>query len=275
MKEEPEIDNLKRIAAETRLLVIRMSHAARTAHLGSSLSCIDILTALYGSILRIDPANSADPNRDRCILSKGHAVSALYACLAKHGFFPEELLREFNEDGSSLPEQPSPGCVPGLEWATGSLGHGLPVALGMALAARIKGQGYHCFAVLSDGECEEGSVWEAAMMAAKQGAENLVAVIDYNKLQATGRVNEIMQVEPLREKWESFGWHAAEVDGHDLEALTASLRAAVENKGAPSAIIAHTIKGKGVSFMEDDNNWHYRSPSGEEVEAAKAELGLA
>jgi len=275
LKTAPDTESLKRAAAESRLRVIEMSCRAKTAHLGSALSSIDILTALYGSVLRIDPEQPDDPDRDRCLLSKGHAISGMYACLAKWGFFPEEELARYNEEGFRLPEQPSPGCAPGIEWATGSLGHGLSVALGMALAGRIQGRSYDCYAVMSDGECEEGSVWEAAMMAAKKGADHLVAVIDYNKLQATGRVNEIMEMDPLPDKWRSFGWECKEVDGHDMEALVSTLEWARDVRGKPAVIVAHTVKGKGVSFMEDDNNWHYRSPTEEEVAEAKIQLGLA
>ncbi len=275
MNQTTDINTLKRAAAETRLDVLKMSCRAKTAHLGGALSCLDILTVLYCAILNIDPENPQAPHRDRCLLSKGHAVSALYATLAKWGFFSEDELQNYNAENSFLPEQPSPGCAPGIEWATGSLGHGLSVALGMTLAARIKGYRYNCYAVLSDGECEEGSVWEAAMMAAKQNADGHVAIVDYNKLQATGRVNEIMSMDPLPDKWRAFGWHCQEIDGHDVNALLQALETARGVKGQPAVIVAHTIKGRGVSFMEDDNNWHYRSPNEEEILTAKAELGLA
>ena len=266
--------NLRGIAAAVRGHVIEMSHLAGTAHLASALSCVDILVAAYWRALRIDAEQPSDPDRDRFILSKGHAISALYAVLALRGFFPVEALQTYNQDGGCLPEQPSPQCVPGVELATGSLGHGLPVGVGMALAARIQGRDYRVVVVLSDGECNEGSVWEAALFAPAQRLENLMVVVDYNKWQATGRSHEIMALQPLSRKWEAFGWRTCEVDGHDLEALEAALSQAPDGSGQPLAIIAHTVKGKGVSFMEDDNNWHYRSPSAEELARARQELGL-
>lgn len=268
MSERP----LHETAALVRAEVIRMSQRAGTAHLASSLSCIDILVAAYWRVLRIDAKNPQAADRDRLILSKGHAVSALYACLAHKGFFPVSELLAYNADGGHLPEQPSPGCAPGVEWATGSLGHGLGVGLGVALAGRIQKRSYRVFVVLSDGECNEGSVWEAAMFAPQQKAGNLTAIIDYNKWQATGRSEEIMSLKPLAEKWKAFGWDAVEVDGHDLEALTREM--SVEHPDRPRALIAHTVKGRGVSFMQDDNNWHYRSPTEEEVSLAEIELGI-
>jgi transketolase len=251
-----------------------MSHVAKTPHLGSSLSCVDILVAAYWGALRIDPAEPLDPGRDRFILSKGHAATALYATLAWRGFFDRSLLDTFDCDGGRLAEHPSLHAVPGVEASTGSLGHGLSLALGMALAQRIQGHKFRCFVLMSDGECQEGSVWEAAMFAAAQRIDNVAAIVDYNKWQATGRTNEIMALEPLAEKWRAFGWTTHEVDGHDLGALIAAIGRLPDGSRKPVAVIAHTVKGKGVSFMEDDNNWHYRIPTAEEVRAAHQELGL-
>jgi transketolase len=267
-------DAMKALARRIRGRLVQMSHAAETPHLGSSLSCVDILVAAYWGVLRIDPTNPRDPGRDRFVLSKGHAATALYATLALRGFFPEALLDTFNQDGGALPEHPSLQCVPGVEAATGSLGHGLSLALGMALAERIQGRHPRFFVLLSDGECEEGSVWEAALFAPIHAVDNLVAVVDYNKWQATGRSEETMALRPLRAKWEAFGWSATEVDGHDVEALVQVLRGVSDGSGRPIAVVAHTVKGKGVSFMEDDNNWHYRIPTAGEVRAAHEELGL-
>jgi transketolase len=276
--EEPDHQapaDLDLLARRIRLHLVEMSHKAGTPHLGSALSCVDILVAAYFGSARIDPSQPKDPLRDRCILSKGHAATALYATLAERGFFPLAWLDSFAQRGSHLAEQPAPNCAPGVELATGSLGHGLPVGAGMALAARIQQQDYRVFVVMSDGECNEGSVWEAAMFAPANGIDKLAVVVDYNKWQATGRSNEVMMLSPLVKKWEAFGWSASEIDGHDPLALAQALSRVPDGSGKPVALIAHTIKGKGVSFMEDDNNWHYRVPKAEEVAAAKRELGFA
>jgi transketolase len=263
------------IARRVRGRVVEMSHRARTPHLGSSLSCVDILVAAYFGALRLDPQRPEDAGRDRFILSKGHAATALYAVLAERGFCPAAALDDYAEPGAALGEHPSRGCLPGVEVASGSLGHGLSLGLGLALAGRLRGLDYRVMVCLSDGECDEGTVWEAALLAAAQHASALTAVIDYNQWQATGRSNEVMALDPLADKWTAFGWRACEVDGHDIEALVTELSAAPDEEGRPTAIVAHTVKGKGVSFMEDDNNWHYRIPNAEEVDAARRELGLA
>jgi transketolase len=275
MSTTPSSAELKHIAAKLRGQVVLMSHQAGTPHLGSSLSCVDLLVAVYWTALHIDPARPDDPNRDRFILSKGHAAMALYATLAERGFFDRSLLDTFAQNGAALAEQPAPDCAPGVELATGSLGHGLPVALGLALGARIQKKSYRTYVVLSDGECNEGTVWEAALVAPALGLHDLTILIDFNKWQATGRSEEVTSLTPLRDKWAAFGWEAVEVDGHDIDAIAKLLqRKPGETKGKPLAIIAHTVKGRGVSFMEDDNNWHYRIPKESEVEKAFAELGL-
>ena len=215
------------------------------------------------------------PERDRFILSKGHAATALYAVLAQRGYFPQDLLKKYALPGSSLVEHPVLGSVPGVEVTSGSLGHGLSLGLGMALAGRIQGFKFRVYVLLSDGECNEGSVWEAAMLAPSHHLENVVVIVDYNKWQATGRSEEILALAPLGKKWEAFGWSVKEVDGHDLAALAPVLSQIPDGSGKPVAIIAHTVKGKGVSFMEDDNNWHYRIPTAQEMEKAKHELGVA
>lgn len=261
-------------ARRIRGTLVEMSHRAETPHLGSSLSCVDVLVAAYWGALSVDPARATDEARDRFILSKGHAVSALYATLSARGFFPEEWLKTFNVPGGRLPEQPSPGCVPGVELATGSLGHGLPVGGGMALAGRLKNQSYRVYVLMSDGECNEGSVWEAAMFAGARGLDRLVAIVDYNKWQATGRSDEVLQLAPMKEKWQAAGWSATDVDGHDVGALVNLMRNVPDGSGKPVAIIAHTVKGKGVSFMENNNDWHYRSPNDADLQNARKELGL-
>jgi transketolase len=265
--------SLDLIARRIRHRLIRISHDAKSAHLGGALSCVDLLVALYWEVMRIDPANPLEPTRDRLIFSKGHAVSALYVTLSMRGFFPMEKLDSYNRPGSDLPEQPSPGCTPGVEWATGSLGHGLGVGLGMALASKINKTPYSTYVMMSDGECQEGSVWEAAMLAPRLPIAPLTVLVDFNGWQATGRSREIMQMEPLHEKWASFGWDACEVDGHNIPAILDALMR--PSDGTPKAIIARTTKGKGVSFIEDDNNWHYRSPSAEEVTRAAIELRIS
>jgi transketolase len=269
-----DISALEKLARELRYQVVQLSHNAGTPHLGSALSCIDILVAAYWRALRIDPAQPADFERDRFILSKGHAASALYTALSARGFFPESWLDSFGRHGSKLAEQPAPRCAPGVELATGSLGHGLPVGIGMALAARLSKKDYRTFVVMSDGECNEGSVWEAALFAPAQRLGRLVVVIDYNKWQATGRSNEVLNLPSLVDKWRAFGWAAREVDGHSMRELVDALSSDFPAEGPPTALIAHTVKGKGVSFMEDDNNWHYRIPTGAEVGAAAQELAL-
>ena len=270
------IPELARLARETRARVIENAHRTQTPHLGSCLSCVDILIAAYFHSLRLDTSQPRASQRDRFILSKGHAAPALFQVLALRGFYPLSLLEEYGQDGSLFAEHPpTPDHLPGIEAATGSLGHGLPMGLGMALAGRIQGQAYNVVALSSDGECNEGSIWEAAMFAAAQKMERLCVVVDFNRWQATGRTEEITGLNPLADKWRAFGWSTYETDGHDLDALVKHLSAVPDGSGRPVAIIAHTVKGKGVSFMEDDNNWHYRIPKAEEVAAAKKELGVA
>lgn len=265
---------LEEQARELRYQLVEMSRDGKAPHLGSSLSCVDLILAAYATFLRIDPKDPENPSRDRFILSKGHAITTLYAILAQFGFFPKELLKTFNKDGGSLPEHPSPHCVPGVEMATGSLGHGLSVGIGQALAGRIQNSSYRVMALLSDGECNEGSVWEAALFGAAQKLDNLIAIVDFNKWQATGRSEEVMQLSPLKEKWTSFGWQSYEIDGNNFSEILAVFAKIGEIPGKPTAIIAHTVKGKGISFMEDDNNWHYRIPNDEELGRAKLELGI-
>jgi transketolase len=269
------VNDLEGLAREMRGRIIETSHRAEIPHLGSCLSCVDILTVLYFSILQIDPSHPRAEDRDRFILSKGHAAPALFQILAMRGFYSEKMLDTYGENGSVFAEHPpAPDDLPGIEAATGSLGHGLPMALGMALSARILKKNYNVYAVLSDGECNEGSIWEAALFAAAQNMSNVCIVVDFNKWQATGRSCEVMALNSLSEKWNAFGWNTYEIDGHDIQALTQSLKKFPAENKKPTAIIAHTIKGKGVSFMEDDNNWHYCIPTAEQVLAAKQELFL-
>ena len=269
-----DIGSLEPIAQMLRYRIIKTSHESGTPHLGSCLSCTDLLVFFYWHILNIDPQDPSNAQRDRFLLSKGHAAPALFQVLAERGFYPKSDLDGYGEDGSLFGEHPpTPSALPGIEAATGSLGLGLPMGLGMALASRISDVPYSVYAILSDGECNEGSVWEAALLAAAQNVSNLTVAIDYNKWQATGRSDEVLGLAPLAEKWRAFGWCVTEIDGHDFVQMSDAIE---KNKAdpRPKAIIANTIKGRGVSFMEDDNNWHYRIPTADEVKLAAQELGI-
>jgi len=250
-----------------------MVAGAQVAHVASALSCVEILVSLYFGHARVFPREPSLPERDRIILSKGHAAAALYACLAERGFFPTEMLERFACNGSLLGEHPHFGDVPGVECTSGFLGHGLGIGIGMALAMRMAGSKSSVYVVLSDGECNEGSTWEAALWAPAHGLSSVTAIIDFNGLQACGKSTEITCLEPLAGKWAAFGWEALEVDGHDMCAITDALRAPRGEK--PRAIVARTVKGKGVSFMEHNLEWHYRPPSPQDLAKALAELGGA
>lgn len=232
----------------------------------------DILAVLYTRVLRIDPANPRDLDRDRFVLSKGHSSAILYAALAERGFFPTAQLDSFCRDGSALTGHISHG-VSGVEVSTGSLGHGLPIAVGMALAAKADRRPYRVFCLLSDGECDEGSNWEAILFAPHHRLDNLVAIVDYNKIQSFGSVSEVLELEPFAAKWRAFGWHTVEVDGHRADALDGAFRAVPQVPDRPTVVIAHTVKGRGVDFMENRLEWHYRSPSDNQLAEALAELG--
>jgi len=251
-----------------------MTAQANASHVGASLSMADILAVLYGELLRVDPQRPDWSARDRLVLSKGHGAAALYAVLAERGYFPIDWLARFCEDHQPLAGHVTSAGVPGVEVSTGSLGHGLPIALGMALAARADGNGTRTVAVLSDGDLNEGSSWEAIMLAGHLRLSELTAVVDANRIQSFGAVAEVLEIEPLAEKWRSWGWSVADIDGHDHAALRRALGPAEADSGtAPRAVIARTVKGKGVSFMEDRLEWHYRSPRGDELQRALAELG--
>lgn len=266
-------NNLNLISNSLRKKIINTSARCNIPHLGSCLSCIDILVFLYWEELKLYSKDSTNISRDRFVLSKGHGAPALFQVLAEREFFDRKLLDEFGEPGSVFHEHPpKPGLIPGIEAATGSLGHGFPMALGMALSEKINSMNFYTYALISDGECNEGTIWEAAMLAASNKVNKLTAIIDYNKWQATGRSNEIMPLEPLDEKWRSFGWHVIEINGHDFDEMKIAFETCKSIDDKPSIIIAHTIKGKGISFMEDDNNWHYRIPNQEELNLAIKEL---
>ena len=257
-----------------RKMILAMHNAAQTSHIGSAFSCVDILTALYFAVLKINPKDPLNKKRDRFILSKGHAISALYATLAEKKFFPEILLKQYCCNGGLLPGHATRGSVPGVEASTGSLGHGLPIGSGIAFAGKADGFNYRVFVLMSDGECNEGSVWEAALFAAQHQLDNLVGIIDYNKLQGFGSTKDILELEPLKDKWLSFGWAVKEVDGHDHEKVIKILQKTPIKKNKPNLIIAHTVKGKGVPFMENKMEWHYKSTNSDQYKEALAQLNL-
>lgn len=262
----------KELAKRIRRHVLRMTNLSGGSHVGSCLSIADIMAVLYGGILKVDPKNPKWAGRDRFILSKGHAGAAVYAALAETGFFDVDRLDTHYQDGSSLSGHVSHHGVPGVELSTGSLGHGLGVATGMCKAFKLAHSGSRVFVLMSDGECDEGSIWEAALFAQHHQLDNLVVIIDYNKIQSLASVAETVQLEPFVSKWRAFNWGVAEIDGHDHSALLQAFGRLPFAAGRPSAILAHTTKGKGVSFMENSVLWHYRAPVGEEYERAAAEI---
>jgi len=261
------------LALLIRRHAVRMASSGGSSHVAAALSCADVLAVLYADILKIEPANPLDPDRDRFILSKGHAGSAIYATLAELGFMPLEWLRTHHQDGSLLSGHVSHKGIPGVEVSTGSLGHGLSIGAGMAKAAQLQDKGWRVFVLQSDGECDEGSVWEAAMFAAHHRLSNLVALVDYNKIQSLASVAETLALEPFEDKWRAFGWSVARVDGHDHDAMRRALSGVPLDAQKPTCVILDTIKGKGVSFMESTILWHYRSPQGDELTRALRELG--
>ncbi len=269
--QEKEFSFFRNFSKKIRLNVIKMTSTGNSSHVGSALSIVDILTVLYSRILNFDVDNPKDPNRDRFILSKGHAGVAVYAVLAHVGFFPESYLKDHYQNGSKFSGHISHVGIPGIELSTGSLGHGLGIGSGMALAGKLNKRNYKVYVLMSDGEFDEGSNWEAILFAAHRKLDNLVAIVDYNKLQSMESKEKTLNIEPFVEKWKSFGWNVSEVDGHNFSAIINSLEGFAQN-GKPSALICHTVKGKGVSFMENSVLWHYRSPQGDEYEDAISEV---
>ncbi|MFG6486789.1 transketolase [Roseateles sp. BYS78W] len=262
------------LARRMRIQALHMVHRAKASHIGSALSICDIVAVLYGQVLHLDPKQPTAAQRDRFILSKGHACVAVYAALAETGFFPTDDLLKYGQDHSVLMNHVS-HKVAGVEFSTGSLGHGLPFGTGKALAASRSKQTWRTFVLLSDGELGEGSNWEAMMFAAHHQLDNLVAIVDYNKLQSLTTVDKTLRIEPLADKARAFGWSVREVEGHDHTGLTALLGGAPWERGKPSFLIAHTTKGKGVSFMENSVDWHYKSPSHDQLAQALEELNHA
>ena len=265
-------DELSYIARRIRRHIISMTAAVQSGHPGGSLSCADILTALYFRVLRVDPQDPARPDRDRFILSKGHAAPALYATLAERGFFPVEELLTLRKMGSRLQGHTDMTCTPGVEMNSGSEGLGLSFGIGQALAGRLDGWPYRVYVLLGDGECQEGQVWEAALFAHHYKLDNLTAIVDRNRIQLSGFTEDIIALDPLKEKWQAFGWQALEIDGHSFPQLLDALEVARSTRGRPTVLIARTVKGKGVSFMENNPEFHGKAPTPAELEQALKEL---
>lgn len=268
-----ETVQLQKIAQTVRQDIIREVFSAGSGHPGGSLSAADILTALYFSEMNVDPRDPVMKGRDRFVLSKGHAAPALYACLAERGYFPKEDLVTLRKLGSKLQGHPSMKLLPGVEMSTGSLGQGISAAVGMALAGKADGDPGRIYALLGDGELQEGMVWEAAMAAGHYKLDNLCAVVDHNGLQIDGRNEDVMNVMPIAEKFAVFGWNVLEIDGHDMDQILDAFDMAKKCKGMPTVIVAETVKGKGVSFMEGQAGWHGKAPDEEQAKQAMAELG--
>jgi len=266
------VSALREMARRLRRHVITMTAAAGSGHPGGSLSAADIVATLYFKVMRHDPANPQWEDRDRFILSKGHSAPVLYAALAESGYFPTEQLSTLRKADSCLQGHTDRNLTPGVEMTAGSLGMGLSFGIGVALAARLDHRGYRTYVLLGDGECQEGQIWEAALSAAQFKLDNLTAIVDYNEMQLSGWTREIMNLDPLDKKWQAFGWHTTDINGHDCDQILAALQEARSTRGKPTVIIAHTVKGKGVSFMENNVRFHGKAPTPEEAERALREL---
>ena len=260
------------IAREIRREILKATAAAKSGHPGGSLSLAEIMTVLYFEEMSLDPMNPQYQERDRFVMSKGHATPVLYAALALRGFFPVEELATFRQINSRLQGHPDMKHIPGVDFTTGSLGQGLSGALGMALAAKLDHSPRRVYAIIGDGECQEGQIWEAAMAAAHYKLDNLTVILDCNNLQICGEICDVMNIEPIAEKWQAFGWHVVELDGHDFTQIRESICEAKSTKGKPTLLLAHTIKGKGISFMENKAEWHGSAPNAEQLAQALAEL---
>jgi len=265
-------EKLRGISKEIRQEILEMIYRTKSPHIGCSFSMVELLVTLYFKILSVNSANPADPQRDRFLLSKGHGCPTLYAVLAKKGLIEKSLLENFAKDGGILEQHPSYNPKLGVEITSGSLGHGLSIGAGMALAGKYDKAPWRVFVFLGDGELNEGTCWEAIMFSKQHNLDNLIAIVDHNKLQAMAKSSEIINLEPLKQKWETFGWSVKEVDGHNLEEILTALAKIPFEAGKPSCLIAHTIKGKGVSFMENEPCWHDKFPGQEEYQKAKEEL---
>jgi transketolase len=273
MQKTKNVDDLAAVCRNTRRQIVKMITAAKSGHPGGSLSAVEILVTLFFDKLRHDPANPRWEDRDRFILSKGHAAPVLYSVFAQCGYTPEDDLEDLRNLGSIYQGHPDMRFIDALEASTGSLGQGLSIGLGMALGAKLDNRSTRVYVVLGDGEIQEGQIWEAAMFASYHKVDNIVAIVDYNKIQLDGFVKDILDVEPLAEKWKAFGWHVLDIDGHSIPALQAAFDEAAGTKGRPTCIVANTIKGKGVSFMENNPKYHGVAPSQAELETALQEIG--
>lgn len=276
MIEKEIFQDLKTHATRARKDIANMFYKWGHGHFGGAYSCVEILSELYFRVMRVDPQNPKWEDRDRFIMSKGHGAAALFTILAQRGFFPENWLAEYGDLSANLNTHPSMGRVPGLDFSSGSLGHGLPAGMGMAYAAKMDGKDFRTFVLLGDGECDEGMIWEAALAAPHYKLDNLVAIVDRNRLFIAGNTEDCLPLEPFREKWESFRWEVFEADGHDFESLSEAFDAALASKnGKPKVLIANTVKGKGVSFMENNYKWHAGKCDAEIHESIIKELDQA
>lgn len=271
MLSDKEIAHLKSVSKEIRKQILKMIVKAEASHIAPSYSIVELLVYLYEKVLRINPKKSSDSNRDIFILSKGWAVSGLYSILVRKGFFDKKLLDDYCVDGGKMIAMTTINNIPGIEASTGSAGHGLPIGAGMAMAMKLKKINRKVYVIVGDGECDEGSIWETALIASHHRLNNLICIIDYNKWQSFGRTNEVLNLESLKAKWQSFNWQAIEIDGHNFQEIANGIKLSNLSKTKPTVIIAHTVKGKGFSIIEDKNEYHYRTPRAEELEIAQKE----
>jgi len=272
MRNTKSISEIQEISRHIRRKIINISHLKKASHIGTSLSIVDILAYIYSNILNISVSTVSSPDRDRLILSKGHGCLALYTVLEYFKFFSSSILDTYSDNGSPLMGHATKDCVPGVEASAGSLGHGLALSCGIALAGKHDKRQYKVYTILGDGECNEGTIWESALFASHHKLDNLTVIVDYNKLQGMGYVKDILNLEPFAKKFEAFGWAVREIDGHNLNEIDETFSSLPFNDGKPSLILAHTLKGKGVSYMEDNIDWHYKSPDENQIRQAFEEL---
>lgn len=271
MLTDKEIIHLTKLSRETRRQILKMIVKANASHIAPSYSIVELLVYLYEKVLKINPKKPDDPDRDKFILSKGWGVSALYSILAYKGFFDKKLLDSYCMDGDKMIAMTTINDIPGIEATTGSAGHGLPIGAGMAMAMKLNKVNRRVYVIIGDGECDEGAIWETALIASHHKLNNLIAIIDYNKWQSFGRTNEVLNLEPLKEKWQAFNWQVVEINGHNFKEIDSAIKKCYLSKDRPTIIIAHTVKGKGLSIIEDNNDYHYKTPREKELIVAKKE----